>query len=65
MIDVSTDTRKIWRSYFHGADGTFCVLVVENDKIISSFEIYHPKNTNHNQYGNHNDSKVWNFFFFF
>jgi hypothetical protein len=35
------------------------VCVVENEEIISSFEIYHPKNTNHNQDGNHNDNKVW------
>jgi hypothetical protein len=40
------------------------VCVVENDKIISSFDIY-PKSTNHNQDGNHSDNKVWltNFFF--
>jgi hypothetical protein len=25
--------------------------------VISSFEIYHPKNTNHNQDGNHNDNR--------
>jgi hypothetical protein len=40
------------------------VCVVENDIIISSFEIYHPKNTNHNQDGNHNDNKVWFTIFF-
>jgi hypothetical protein len=40
------------------------VCVVENDIIISSFEIYHPKNTNHNQDGNHNDNKVWLTHFF-
>jgi hypothetical protein len=34
---------------------------VENDKIISSFEIYHPKTTNHSQSqdGNHTDNKAW------
>jgi hypothetical protein len=37
---------------------TFCV--VKNDKIISSFEIYHPKNVNHN----HNDNKAWITIFF-
>jgi hypothetical protein len=36
-----------------------------NDKIILSFEIYHPKNNVHNQDGNHDDNKVriTNFFF--
>jgi hypothetical protein len=31
---------------------------------MSSFEIYHPKNINHNQDGNHNDNKVWITIFF-
>jgi hypothetical protein len=34
-------------------------VCTENAKIISNFEIYHPKNYNHNQDGNHNDTKVW------
>jgi hypothetical protein len=36
-----------------------------NDKIILSFEIYHPKNNVRNQDGNHDDNKVriTNFFF--
>jgi hypothetical protein len=34
------------------------VCVVENEEIISSFEIYHPKNTNHNQDGNHSDNNL-------
>jgi hypothetical protein len=39
--------------------------VYRNANRISSFEIYHPKNTNHNQDANHNDNKVWitNLFF--
>jgi hypothetical protein len=37
--------------------------VVKNDKIISSFEIYHPKNTNHNQDVNHDHNKEWITFF--
>jgi hypothetical protein len=35
------------------------VLCSRNDKIISSFEIYHPKNNIHNQDGNRDDNKVW------
>jgi hypothetical protein len=34
------------------------VLCSRNDKIILSFEIYHPKNNVHNQDGNHDDNKV-------
>jgi hypothetical protein len=39
-----------------------------NDKIILSFEIYHPKNNVLNQDGNHDDNKinkVWITIFFF
>jgi hypothetical protein len=32
--------------------------VYRNDKIILSFEIYHPKNNVHNQDGNHDDNKA-------
>jgi hypothetical protein len=41
------------------------VLCSRNDKIILSFEIYHPKNNVHNQDGNHDDNKVRITIFFF
>jgi hypothetical protein len=48
-----------------------CLLENQNggklQKVILSFEIYHPKNNVHNQDGNHDDNKVriTIFFFFF
>jgi hypothetical protein len=41
------------------------VLYSRNDKIILSFEIYHPKNNVHNQDGSHDDNKVRITIFFF
>jgi hypothetical protein len=43
----------------------FPTSLSRNDKIISSFEIYHPKNNVHNQDGNHDDNKVRITIFFF
>jgi hypothetical protein len=46
-----------------------CLLENQNggklQKVILSFEIYHPKNNVHNQDGNHDDNKVRITIFFF
>jgi hypothetical protein len=40
-------------------------VVHRQPEVMSSFEIYHPKNINYNQDGNRNDNKVWITIFFF